>query len=164
MNEEKKKFRVLMEANIREEVEVDAITYEEAVAKARAMKKVGTAELAPTWVDTEACVEATGELTHQVIGECAWCNTMMVDREIPGQPWIYGGDPLNEHGGLVCYKCLMSDNGTPLNQVDRIIGENSWTKSTDYQEVESWARDMDWPAATRSRWTDAIARRLAELT
>lgn len=100
------KFTVIVEAKVREDVEVEADSHEEAVAKVRDMNLQKSAVMKPTWVDTQENVESTGELQHEVICYCEWCNTPIVHRDRPELPWLYGGDPNNEHGGLVCFKCL----------------------------------------------------------
>lgn len=102
------KFRLRLEARVVEEVTVDADTYEDAVALSKEMKVTKSADLEPTWIGTESSVSSSGAFEYEIICGCSWCEKALVSREIPGQPWLYGGDPENEHGGLVCFTCLNS--------------------------------------------------------
>ncbi len=99
------KFSVQLEATIRKEVEVEADSYEEAVAKVVASRPKGTAELRPTWVDESAYVESNCELRYEVLGPCGRCKKQMVQRSIPGQSYTYTSDPDNEHADSICYDC-----------------------------------------------------------
>jgi len=99
------KFEVILESRpATKQVSVDADTHEEAVAKTKAMSLTATVELRPAWVDTSEKVEKTGELEHEVVGDCDGCMKPIVSRDIPGQPWNYTS--ASEHGGgVLCYAC-----------------------------------------------------------
>lgn len=99
------KFSVQVEATIIKEVEVEADSFEEAVAKVVASKPKGTAELRPRWVDTSEYVERHCELRHEVVGPCGRCKKQIVQRDVPGQPYAYASDPDNEHADSICYDC-----------------------------------------------------------
>ena len=101
------KFSVLVESIISKEIKVEASSHEEAVKLVNDMKLVLSGKARTTWVGTEASVDLDGHFEYKNLGPCEWCKLPIVDRSIPGQPWTYGGDPDNEHGGFVCYPCLL---------------------------------------------------------
>jgi hypothetical protein len=101
------KYHVHFEETVWADVAVEADSYEQAVAEALKQRPAPTAKrMTPDWVGTEEHMKKYDEYEHEVVGPCERCGTQMVSREIPGQPWVYGSDPDNEHGGLVCFKCL----------------------------------------------------------
>lgn len=99
------KFSVQLEATITKEVEVEADSHEDAVAKVVAQKLKGTVALRPRWVDESAYVESHCELRHEIVGPCGRCKKQIVQREIQGQPYTYTSDPDNEHADSICYEC-----------------------------------------------------------
>ena len=120
------KFKVCGEIRIRiaRDIEFDADSYEDAVAKFYALKPVDMGEtrrLEPTWIGTSEHVDKFEEYEFPITGPCSWCKTPIIERDIPGQPWNYSGDPKNEHGGLVCFKCL--NDGGYLDEKNRVKDE-----------------------------------------
>lgn len=103
------KYSVCLEytGRVEKHVDVDADSYEEAVAKAATQDNTThtvTVQLHPAWVGEKAKVEATEEYEHRVEGVCGECGQGIVAREVPGQPWNYG--TRSAHGPIVCFKCL----------------------------------------------------------
>lgn len=117
-------YRVLLVAEVKMELVVEAQSYEEAASKAAvagegvpqaplspvnhsakvAYVRQGT--LKPTWVGAESCLKEQGEFEYPVEGHCSWCRAYFVSRDIEGEPWKYALDPTIKHGDLVCYDCL----------------------------------------------------------
>ena len=120
------KFSVNMEHRISDTVEVEAETYEEAVAIARKDHGIRqmTVKLSATWVERSEYTEAYGVLCHEIVGDCGICgNAMFIPRMDDGEkhleahpdwPWYYGSmDESNDYAESACYSCLQS----PLKQL-----------------------------------------------
>lgn len=107
MPDETQTYEILLEATVRKQVRFEGTSPEHAAkialelcAEPQEMK----VDLHPTWMEEKEKAEVTGELSMGIMGKCVMCGNAIVDRDVPGQPWVY------KHRGsyredLICYPC-----------------------------------------------------------